>query len=120
MKNIIYSIAILFTALGYGCHNSGGYLSINATDNDTSFKFEAKYAEDKTSKLEKFLDSALNNELPLDQNIDLFVNLNGSDKFNLKAKRGWLVIDFDKRNSTMAGYMKVKKLTEGIRQKLTE
>lgn len=120
MKNIIYSIAILFTTLGYGCHNSGGYLSISASDTNSDFKFEAKYAEDKTVKLEKYLDSALNNELPLDQNIDLFVNLNGSDKFNLKAKKGWLVIDFDKRNSSLAGYMKVKKLTEGIKQKLME
>jgi hypothetical protein len=120
MKNIFYSIAILLSTLGYGCHNSGGYLSISAIDTNTDFKFEAKYAEAKTGKLEKYLDSALNNELPLDQNIDLFVNLNGSDKFNLKAKRGWLVIDFDKRNSSLAGYMKVKKLTEGIKQKLTE
>lgn len=118
MKNIIFSIAILLSTLVYGCHNSGGYLSINATDTNTEFKFEAKYAEDKTDKLEKYLDSALNNELPLDQNIDLFVNLNGNDKFNLKAKKGWLAIDFDKRNSSLAGYMKVKKLTEGIKQKL--
>jgi hypothetical protein len=120
MKNIIYSIAILLSTLGYGCHNSGGSLSVSTMDNNTDFKFEAKYAEDKTGKLEKYLDSALNNELPLDQNIDLFVNLNGSDKFNLKAKKGWLIIDFDKRNSSLAGYMKVKKLTEGIKQKLME
>ena len=120
MKNIIYSIAILVIILANGCRNSGGHLSVSTMDNNTDFKFEAKYAEDKTGKLEKYLDSALNNELPLDQNIDLFVNLNGSDKFNLKAKKGWLVIDFDKRNSSLAGYMKVKKLTEGIKQKLME
>jgi hypothetical protein len=120
MKNIIYSIAILVATLGYGCHNSGGSLSLSTWDTNTSFKFEAKYAGDKTGKLEKYLDSALNNELPLDQNIDLFVNLNGSDKFNLKAKKGWLDINFDKRNSSLSGYMKVKKLTEGIKQKLTE
>jgi len=119
MKKIFYSIAILVTALGYGCHNSGGHLSLSTLDNTTNFKFEAEYDENKTGKLEKYLDSALNNELPLDQNIDLLVNVNGSDKFNLKAKNGWLVIDFDKRNSSMAGYMKVKKLTEGIKRKLT-
>jgi len=120
MKNIIYSIAILVTALSVGCHGGGGYLSISTQDTNSSFKFEAKYADGKTAKLEKYLDSALNNELPLDQNIDLFVNLNGSDKFNLKAKKGWLEINFDKRNSTAAGYMKVKKLTEGIKNKLME
>ncbi len=29
MKNIIYSIAILLTTLGYGCRNSGGHLSLS-------------------------------------------------------------------------------------------
>ncbi|RBQ02800.1 hypothetical protein [Pedobacter miscanthi] len=120
MKNILYSIAILFTFLSFGCHGGGGYLSIKTKDTGTFFNFEAKYADSKTGKLEKYLDSALNNELPLDQNIDLLVNLNGGDTFNLKAKKGWLVIDFDKRNSSLAGYVKVKKLTDGIKQKLSE
>ena len=120
MKNIFYSIAILLATLIYGCHNGEGNLSLSTMDNNTDFKFEAKYDENKTAKLEKYLDSALNNELPLDQHIDLFVNLNGSDKFNLKAKKGWLEINFDKRNSSLAGYMKVKKLTEGVKKKLTE
>lgn len=120
MKHKLYLTAILFTALTFGCRNSGGHLSLSTTDSDTNFKFEAKYAESKTAKLEKYLDSVLDNELPLDQHIDLFVNLNGSDKFNLKAQKGWLTIDFDKRNSSLAGYMKVKKLTEGIKEKLTE
>ena len=120
MKNIFYSIVILVTALSFGCHGGGGYLSISTQDTNSSFKFEAKYAENKTAKLQKYLDSAFNNELPLDQHIDLFVNLNGSDKFNLKAKKGWLEINFDKRNSYLAGYMKVKKLTEGIKNKLME
>ncbi|WP_316828179.1 hypothetical protein [Pedobacter miscanthi] len=120
MKNIICSIVILVTTIVFGCHNGEGNLSLSTLDNSTGFKFVAKYDENKTDKLEKYLDSTLNNELPLDQNIDLFVNLNGSDKFNLKAKKGWLVIDFDKRNSSLAGYMKVKKLTEGIKKKLSE
>lgn len=120
MKIILYLIAVLFATLGYGCHSSGGYLSISTQDTNTSFTFEANYAGDKTGKLEKYLNSALNNELPLDQNIDLFVNLNGSDKFNLKAKKGWLEINFDKRNSSLAGYLKVKKLSEGIKQKLSD
>lgn len=120
MKNIFFSIAILFAALSFGCHNGEGNLSVSTIDNQSDFKFEAYYAESKTGKLEKYLDSALNNELPLDHHIDLLVNLNGSDKFNLKAKKGWLEINFDKRNSTAAGYMKVKKLTEGIKKKLTE
>ncbi|MGM9474888.1 hypothetical protein ACS5PU_00610 [Pedobacter sp. GSP4] len=120
MKNKKYTLAILLAALSFGCRNSGGQLSISVKDTDVAYTFETKYAAGKTAKLEKYLDSALNNELPLDQHIDLFVNLNGSDKFNLKAKEGWMEINFDKRNSSLAGYMQVKKLAEGIKEKLTE
>lgn len=120
MKYKLHLIAILFIASTFGCRNGGGHLSLSTTDSDTNFKFEAKYAENKTAKLEKYLDSALDNELPLDQHIDLLVNLNGSDKFNLKAQKGWLVINFDKRNNSLSGYMKVKKLADGIKEKLTE
>jgi hypothetical protein len=120
MKYKLYLIAILFAASSFGCRSSGGHLSLSTTDNDTNFKFEAKYAESKTARLEKYLDSALDNELPLDQNIDLFVNLNGSDKFNLKAQKGWLVINFDKRSNSLSGYMKVKKIADGIKEKLRE
>jgi len=119
MKTITYSLVIFFASLCYGCHG-GGHLSLKTSDTNSSFKFEASFTEDKTSKLEKYLDSALNNELPLDQNIDLFVNLNGRDKFNLKAKKGWLQIDFDKKNSSLDGYLKLKRITEGIQRKLTE
>ncbi|TCC96882.1 hypothetical protein EZ449_22080 [Pedobacter frigidisoli] len=120
MKTIIYGIAILFASLGYSCQNRSGNLSLNTTDTNSAFRFEANYAEDKTAKLKKYLDSALNNELSLDQDIDLLVNLNGKDKFNLKAKQGWLQIDFDKQNSSLNGYVKLKKLTEGIQKKLVE
>lgn len=115
----IYIAAILLIALSFGCHNSGGHLSINTTDSNTNYTFEASYAESKTASVGKYIDSALNNDLPLDQNIDLFVNLNGTDKFNLKAKKGWIAINFDKRNSSLDSYMKMKKLTEGIKRKLT-
>ena len=120
MKIFVYGIAILLASFGYGCRSGHGNLSLSTTDTKTEFKFIAEYDEDKTNKIEKYLDSALNNDLPLDQNIDLLVNLNSKEKFNFKAKRGRLEISFDKRNNSLAGYMKVKKLAQGIQQKLLE
>lgn len=120
MKKIAYGIVIFLSSLGYSCKNGHGNLSLNTIDTETGFKFIADYDEDKTGKIEKYLDSALNNELPLDQNIDLLVNLNSTEKFNLKAQKGRLEINFDKRNSSLAAYMKVKKLTKGIQKRLLE
>ncbi|RZK18466.1 MAG: hypothetical protein EOO86_10115 [Pedobacter sp.] len=120
MKKIIYAIMISLASFGYSCKNGHNNLSLNTIDTNTDFKFIAKYDEDKTGKLEKYLDSALNNQFPLDENIDLFVNLSGKDKFNLKAKKGILEIDFDKRNSSLESYIKVKKMAKGIQKQLME
>lgn len=121
MKRIIMSIAILLIFLSFSCNNNGeGNLSIKTTDTSSAFKFEAKYPPSATIKLQKYVDSVLKNNLPLNGDIDLFVNLSGSDKFNFKAKKGWLEITFEKKNTSSNSYMKVKNLSEGIAKKLTE
>lgn len=120
MKNLIYGMAMLFSAVAGGCHNSQGNIALSTVDTQTNFKYKAQFDEDKTTKVQQYLDSALNNELPITQNIDLFVNLNGKDKFNLKTKKGWLEISFDKRNSSANGYAKLRQVTEGISKRLME
>ncbi|UKT63061.1 hypothetical protein [Pedobacter mucosus] len=119
MKNLL-CIAFILTLLTFGCSNEDGNLSLKTTDTNSAFKFEAKYPESKTAGLEKYVDSILKKELPLGRNIDLFVNLNGNDKFNLKAKMGWLEINFDKKNTSLDSYMEVKKLASDIGKKLAE
>lgn len=120
MKILLYITSILLASFSFGCKTKGGNLSLKTVDTNTAFKFTAKFDEAKTRQLNEYLDSALNNKLPLEQNIDLLVNLNGEDIFNLKANSGWLEINLDKRNTSMAGYMKVKKLTEGIQEIMTK
>jgi len=116
MKTLFYSIITMIVLVGSACKSSKGNLSLRTTDTTNEFKFVAEYDTEKTPELKNYLDSALNNSYPLDKDIDLYVNLNGKDKFNLKTKEGFLEIDFDKRNSSPAGYIKVKKLTEGIQK----
>ena len=119
MKILLYITSILLASFSFGCKPKDGNLFLKTVDTNTSFKFTAKFDESRTGQLKEYLDSALNNKLPLKQNIDLFVDLNGADKYNLKANSGWLEVNFDKRNTSMAGYMKVKKLTEGIQEIMT-
>ena len=119
MKSIFYSIAISLASFGYGCNNSKGNLSLNTTDTNTSFKFSAEFDEDQNYKVEKYLDSTLNVRLNMTEKIDSLINLSDEDMFRFKAKNGFLEIDFDKRNSSFNGYMKVKNLAEGIQNSLT-
>jgi|GEM_PF-536275 len=122
MKNLKYIILFSLILFGFGCNfgSNDNNLSISTADTNSGFKFEANYPANKTDKVKTHIDSVLNNDLTLDQNIDLLVNLSNGEKFNLKAKKGWLEIKFDKKNSSLTGYLKVKNLAEGIKNKLIE
>lgn len=120
MNKLIYLIATIFIPLSFGCNGSAGRLSVSTMDSNSELVFKTDYPEEKTAKLEKYLDSTLHNDLPLDQNIDLFVNLDGSEKFNLKATKGHLEILFNKKGSSLGSYLKIKRLTENISNKLIE
>lgn len=120
MNKFAYLIVTTFIPLTFGCNGSAGHLSVSTMDSNSELIFKADYPEEKTGKLEKYLDSALHNDLPLDQNIDLFVNLNGTDKFNLKATSGHLEIVFNKKGNSQGSYLKIKHLTENISNTLTE
>ncbi|MFC3561985.1 hypothetical protein [Pedobacter jamesrossensis] len=113
MKNIIYATLLLAAMLAFGCYNNAN-LNISVNDTDSEYTYTAVYPISKTDKLEAYLDRELNNELPLDEHIDTFVTLVNEEKFNLKASKGTLSIKFDKKNSSIAGYVKIKKLTDGI------
>lgn len=120
MNKFAYLIVTTFIPLTFGCNGNAGHLSVSTMDSNSELIFKADYPEEKTGKLEKYLDSALHNDLPLDQNIDLSVNYNGSGKFNLKATKGHLEILFNKKGSSLNSYLKIKALTEGISNKLSE
>ena len=110
----------MLLSISFGCHTNNSNLSIKVKDSGTIYSFEARYPESKTGMLETYIDQELNNELPLDQHIDLIVNLANGEKFNLKASKGILKIEFDKKNSSVRGYIEVKKLAEGIKNRLSE
>ncbi len=120
MKKNIFAILLSAITLSFGCKNNDTNLSINVKDSKTDFTYDAVYPESKTRKLEKYIAHQLNNELPMDQNIDASVNLVNGEKFNLKATKGILKIYFDKKNSSVTGYIKMKKFTDGISTILSE
>ncbi|MCZ4245297.1 hypothetical protein [Pedobacter punctiformis] len=120
MKYLIYIISILLFTMGYGCKNRNNNLNITITDTNDSYNFKAAYPENKTEILEKYLDSALNNKLDLDSDLDLIVAIKNGEKINLKASSGKLEINFNKSGSTATGYMQVKRIAEEANKLLTK
>lgn len=120
MKNLIYILVLLLFTLNLGCNNSDENQSISIKDSNREYTFEAFYPIRKTDQLEKYVDSVLNNNIPLNKQVDMTINLVNGETFNLTATEGVLEIKFDKKNSSITGYLKVKQLTEGIKEELSK
>ncbi|PWS27430.1 hypothetical protein DHW03_07415 [Pedobacter yonginense] len=120
MNKLCYYIVTLVIALSIGCNINRDHLSVSTMDSPSKLIFKADYPKEKTGKLEKYLDSVLHTNLPLNENLDLLINLDGADKFNLKASSGHLEIALNKAGSSDKNYLKVKRLTESICNLLTK
>ena len=114
MKNLTFCLSLLVMVLTFGCRNNNSHLSLKTSDTKTTFAFEATYPLSKTDKLERYFQKEINNELPLGQFVDATVSLSSGEKFHLKATEGNLIIKYNKVNSSLEGYVNVKKLTENI------
>lgn len=120
MKKIIFAIAFLAIILTFGCENNDSNLSIRVKENETTYTYDAVYPVSKTEQLEKYIARELKNELPMDQNVDATVSLVNGERFEIKATEGVLQVQFDKRNSSVTGFIKMKKFTDGIGELLSE
>ncbi|WP_316804760.1 hypothetical protein [Pedobacter nototheniae] len=120
MKFLIYIISIVLCTLSFGCNRRNNNLNVSIRDTNSSYDFKAEYPEDKTKNLEKFLDSALNEKLSLDEDLDLVITLQNGQKVDLKASAGIIEMNFKKAGSTAGGYLQVKKIAEGANKILTQ
>lgn len=120
MKFLIYITSIVLCTLNFGCNQRNNNLNVAIRDSNDSYSFKAEYPDDKTEKLEKYLDSALNNKLSLSESLDQVVTLQNGGEINLKASPGNLEINFNKAGSTANGYLQVKRIAEGANKLLTQ
>ena len=120
MKKIIYAIMFLTIALSGGCKTNDSKLNIRVKDTGTAFIYDAVYPVSKTDKLEGYIAKQIGNDLPVDQKVDATVTLLSGELFKIKATEGVLSIQFDKRNSSVTNFIKIKKFTDGISEILSE
>lgn len=120
MKKIAYAIMLLTIMLSFGCKTNDSNLNIRVKDTESTFVYDAVYPVSKTDKLKGYVSKQIKNELPIDQKVDATVNLLSGELFKIKATEGVLSIQFDKRNSSVMNFIKIKKFTDGISEVLSE
>lgn len=114
MKTIFYTFLILLNAITFGCNSKSGHLSLATIDNTEQYTFEASYSKEKLPQLKNYLDKEWPAKISLNQDVDLILLLNTKDKLNFNASPGKLKLMFDKKDNSIQGYLKAKKLAAGI------
>lgn len=98
-------------------------LSIAVTDSDDYYKIKAEFAEDKTRKVQKYLNKNFSpNEIfaSEDDHMDITTKLWGDTWIYIKSSPGKLILRLDKDKNSKESYRRVKEVAEGLKEQLTD
>ncbi|WP_428656434.1 hypothetical protein [Runella sp.] len=101
---------------------NGDNLSISVSESDDMYKISADYPEEKTRKMQRFLDDHLepSGMSFVNAQLDGDIAPDNGMHFYIKASPGTLRIKFDKRKNSAASYRRMKKMGEELKGLLTE
>lgn len=99
---------------------NGDNLSISVSDSEEWYKISADYPEDKTRKMQRFLDDHLDPSGMsfVNAQIDADIAPDNGMYFYIKSSPGTLRIKLDKRKNSAASLRKMKKLGEDLKDLL--
>lgn len=126
MKKILMVMVLgIFIMAGFFCfalYQFANNTDINITVNDSEdiYRVEANYDEDQSKRILSYVDAELNNtkrfrNTHLDEDVDLDINTH----FHINTEPGYLEITVDKDENDRETIEKFKRITEGIKVRLT-
>ncbi|SDL16384.1 hypothetical protein [Siphonobacter aquaeclarae] len=118
MRNLLFVLLLLT-----GCAHRGDYLSFKVNDSDETFQLSAEYNPDKTEQVQEYLDEKLTtgNDASFENaEIDATMTLNDKTHFYIRSNPGELLIRFNKSENSKASYLKMKELSKGLKDVLTD
>ncbi len=117
-QNILFLLlvtAVVFTGCGYGKNN----VNIAVTDTDRWYEFSAHFSEDKTARVQRYINKSVGPDAiftPANSQFDNDAVLADSTRFHLQSSAGNLAIRLNKQENSGASYKRVQRMCEGIRE----
>lgn len=111
------SIFLVWTKFEINNHD----ISISVHEDDDSYKFSASYNNSNTSRVQQYINNSIApNGLFGSKNDDFDVTTTLADRtrFYIMEEPGRLKIELNKRKNSMASYLRIKKMCEGIKDVL--
>lgn len=126
MRKILLVMVIgIFVAAGFFCfalYKIASNTDINITVNDSkdTYSIEANYGREQSKRILAFVDAELNNTRRFRNNhLDEDVDLDNDTHFHINTDPGHLEIILDKDENDPASIAKFKRITEGIKLRLS-
>jgi len=122
MKNILFStmIGALLLSISFSCKDSSE-TKVSITDSDDTYEFYAKFDKSKTRQIQDFINKKIApSSLITDRDLDVTTTLDDKTQFEIKQSPGKVHIKLDKEDNTVASYIRIKKICNGIRGIISE
>jgi hypothetical protein len=120
---LLLGILFVFISLTYVFHKmyDDHDLSIRVKETDDSYSFYASYAKFNTGRLQHFMNKTLHtNQFASGSRLSSFITLEDNTHFYIRTQPGNLYLKLDKRSNDEQSYLRIKRLGEEIKRKLTE
>ena len=120
---IFAAIALLFVLFSCSYHRRHHGLDVSVSESHDSFRLRAYYDEDKTGKVQRYINRQLEPNGLFASNHDYFdvtTELTDRTKFYIKASPGKLFIEINKNENSYASYNRIKMMCQGVAEVLKE
>jgi hypothetical protein len=118
---VVISTCLFPSCLHHGRHHHN--INISISESGDTYKLDAKYNEDKTGKVQRYINRQIEpNGLfaSTEDYFDATTELKDRTKFYIKASPGKLVIKLNKQENSYASYARIKNMCEGVARILKE
>ena len=123
MRNLLLTLVAIGLIVFAGFHYSNrNDISLTFSETETELSVLAKFPDEKTSDVQKYLTKELSDSKDLsfeNTNIDGKISLNDGTFFHMKLAEGCLKIEMERKKNTSQAYRRMKKLCEGLKKVLT-
>lgn len=114
-------ITVLLVSIFSSCKNKGD-ISISHSESNDFYKFIARFPEDRTKEVQRYMDSKLENGGDFsfeNSRIDGTIALDNKMNFYIKMYPGSLKIEMSKSKNSYENYARMKKMGEDMGKILT-
>ena len=122
MRRFLFLIitGVFLAGICFSCFDSED-IKISVTDSDDTYEFYAKFDKSKSREIQNFINRKIApNRIIKDKNLDITTTLNDNTQFELKESPGKIRIKLDKEDNSVASYIRIKKMCEGIKGIISE